>query len=220
MRRLSSSFIFAHFHFFGLQTPPPSFLFCILLQGEEDVDTRAEIVKALAPEAVKRLEALEELQKAADANIAAMLEERKALELKYHALNVVTWKQRSDILTGVTDPAASAASTGIPKFWLQAMSNHATIADFIEERDEEALASLKDITWEYLPELKARPPSEIFSVRACSTFPTHILPLMQGFKLSFTFGPNDFFEDAVLTKEFHVPNLLDGKAIELEKSIG
>ena len=25
----------------------------------------------------------------------------------------------------------------------------------------------------------------------------------QGFKLTFTFGPNDFFEDSVLTKEFH-----------------
>ena len=36
----------------------------------------------------------------------------------------------------------------------------------------------------------------------------------------FTFGPNEFFEDSTLTKEFHVPNLLEGKAIELEKSIG
>ena len=42
----------------------------------------------------------------------------------------------------------------------------------------------------------------------------------QGFKLTFTFGPNDFFEDTVLTKEFYIPNLMDGKAFELDKSVG
>lgn len=163
--------------------------------GEDAAAARAEAVAALAPEALKRLEALEEIQKASDVHQAAMLEERKALELKYHLLYAETWKSRSDILLGTTDPAGSTASVGIAKFWLQAMQNHPAVADFIEDRDETALTSLKDITWEYLPEMK-------------------------GFKLQLTFGPNDFFEDAILTKEFYVPNLLEGKAIELEKSVG
>lgn len=85
-----------------------------------------------------------------------MLEERKALEVKYHALHVAVWKQRSEVLSGAVDPAASAASSGIPKFWLTAFSNHPAVADFVEERDEEALSALKDVTWDYLPELKVR----------------------------------------------------------------
>ena len=130
----------------------PAFL--QLKAEDSDVAPRAEVVAALSPEAVKRLEALEVLQKGADEHLAAMLEERKALELKYHALHVTAWKQRADILTGVTDPASSTESSGITKFWLQAMSNHPAVADFIEERDEDALTALKDISWEYLPELK------------------------------------------------------------------
>ena len=103
----------------------------------------------MSAEGIKCLEALEGLQTAADAHVTELFEERKALELKYHALHVESWKLRSKTLSGEAD-----GSAGIPKFWLQAMTNHPKVADFIEERDEEALASLKDITWEFLPELK------------------------------------------------------------------
>lgn len=189
------------------------------MRQPEEIAPRAEVVAALSPEEVKRLEALEEFQKTADAHVAAMLEERKALELKYHALHVATWKQRADVLSGTVDPAAHAASKGIPKFWLTAFSNHPTVADFVEERDEEALSALKDVTWDYLPELKVRPGGRSPRARgAPSQLPRPLFA--QGFKLTFTFGPNDFFEDTVLTKEFYIPNLMDGKAFELDKSIG
>jgi len=115
-------------------------------EAEEEIAPRAEVVAALSAEEVKRLETLEEIQKAADAHDAAKLEERKALELKYHALHVAAWKQRTDLL--------AAEAGGIPKFWLQAMSSHPAVGDFIEEKDEDALTSLKDVSWEYLPELK------------------------------------------------------------------
>lgn len=60
---------------------------------------------------------------------------------------------------------------------------------------EDALSSLLDVSSEYLPD-------------------------MGGFKLTFTFGPNDYFTDAVLTKTFHVPNLVEGKMFELDKAEG
>lgn len=81
------------------------------------------------------------------------------------------------------DAAGDADTTeedikGVPKFWLMALKNHLDIAELITERDEEALASLKDIRLEYLP----------------SSTP--------GYKLSFHFAPNEFFTNDVLTKTY------------------
>ncbi|KAG8947408.1 hypothetical protein FRC04_010728 [Tulasnella sp. 424] len=67
---------------------------------------------------------------------------------------------------------------GVPKFWVAALKNHMDIAELITERDEEALAYLKDIRLEYLP--SATP----------------------GYKLSFYFAPNEFFTNDVLTKTY------------------
>lgn len=95
-----------------------------------------------------------------------MLEERKALELKYHALHVAAWKQRSDALSG---------NPGIPKFWLQAFSNHPAVGDFIEDHDLDALAALKDVTWEYLPELKVRANSVLAALYAADHPPACVV---------------------------------------------
>jgi len=54
--------------------------------------------------------------------------------------------------------------------------------DFIKSADEEALKSLKDIT---------------FSTSNDVTKPFD-------FSVTFTFGPNDFFENTVLTKHYHM----------------
>jgi hypothetical protein len=44
---------------------------------------------------------------------------------------------------------------------------------------------------------------------------------LQGFALTFTFRPNNFFENERLTKELHVPNLFAGEdTIELTRSVG
>ncbi|KAG8933413.1 hypothetical protein FRC01_009409 [Tulasnella sp. 417] len=67
---------------------------------------------------------------------------------------------------------------GVPKFWLTALKNHLDIAELITERDEEALAYLKDVRLEYLP----------------SSTP--------GYKLSFHFARNEFFTNDVLTKTY------------------
>ncbi|KAF6752047.1 nucleosome assembly protein I [Ephemerocybe angulata] len=78
-----------------------------------------------------------------------------------------------------------ASSTGIPEFWLTALRNHIGIGELITDRDAEALKSLVDIRIQYLAddtdeELKGKP----------------------GFKILFTFSPNDYFENEVLTKTY------------------
>ena len=68
---------------------------------------------------------------------------------------------------------------GIPGFWLTALQNHVPIAETITDNDEEALKSLENISLSYLED--GQP----------------------GFKLHFTFGPNDFFENTELTKTYY-----------------
>ena len=73
---------------------------------------------------------------------------------------------------------AGADAKGIPAFWLTALRNHVPISETIEDRDEEALKALKDIRLTYLDD-------------------------KPGFKLHFSFGPNEFFEDGELTKTYY-----------------
>jgi hypothetical protein len=135
------------------------------------------------------------LQKTREEQHTAYLEERKALELKYEKVFAETYAKRAAVVAGTVDPAESSASKGVPNFWLQAMQNNRRCADFIEEADEEALASLVDVRAEHLPD-------------------------MTGFKLTFAFGPNDYFTDKELTKTFYVPNLLEGSMFELDRAEG
>ena len=66
---------------------------------------------------------------------------------------------------------------GIPEFWLSAMKNRLSLAEMINDRDEEALRHLSDIRMEYLD----RP----------------------GFGLIFEFTPNDFFTNKTLSKTYY-----------------
>lgn len=70
---------------------------------------------------------------------------------------------------------------GIPEFWLTIFKNHPLIAEAVTERDEEALASLKNIRYEYLPD-------------------------SHGFKLVFEFEENKFFTNTELTKTYYLNN--------------
>jgi nucleosome assembly protein 1-like 1 len=84
-----------------------------------------------------------------------------------------------------TTTAASSAPKGIPDFWLQALQNNRHMGDFIEEHDVPVLKSLTDI-----------------KVKSLDDF--------HGFALEFTFAPNDYFEDSVLTKTFKMDSSLLG----------
>ncbi|KAH0826378.1 nucleosome assembly protein [Lanmaoa asiatica] len=70
--------------------------------------------------------------------------------------------------------------TAIPEFWLTALRNHIGISDLITERDAGALKHLIDIRLSYLSNAEPKP----------------------GFKISFYFSPNEYFENEVLDKTY------------------
>lgn len=75
---------------------------------------------------------------------------------------------------------ATSEPAGVPEFWLTALRNHIGLSEIITERDEEALKHLLDIRISYLGKEEENP----------------------GFKLTFVFSPNDFFENNVLEKTY------------------
>jgi nucleosome assembly protein 1-like 1 len=78
-------------------------------------------------------------------------------------------------------PADTASEpAGIPEFWLTALRNHIGLSEIITERDAAALKHLLDIRISYLNKEQEKP----------------------GFKLTFVFSPNDFFENDVLEKTY------------------
>lgn len=68
-------------------------------------------------------------------------------------------------------------SSGIPEFWLTALRNHLGLSEMISDRDAEALKSLIDIKISY--------PTEA-----------------PGFKITFVFKENDYFEGTILEKTY------------------
>ena len=83
------------------------------------------------------------------------------------------------------DPNAEAAPAGIPEFWLTALKNHIAFSELITTKDEAALQHLTDVTLEYLNGATS------------------------GYKILFHFSPNEYFEDSVLSKEYHYKDELD-----------
>ncbi|KXN85904.1 Putative nucleosome assembly protein C2D10.11C [Leucoagaricus sp. SymC.cos] len=77
------------------------------------------------------------------------------------------------------------SATAIPEFWLTALRNHIHLSELITDRDEAALKHIINIHFEYLDD---SPESEHGG--------------KTGFKLFFTFSPNEFFENEVLTKTY------------------
>ncbi|AQK95812.1 Nucleosome assembly protein 1-2 [Zea mays] len=173
-----------------------------------------DVLESLEPKVRKRVEKLREIQGEHDELEAKFFEERAALEAKYQKLYEPLYSKRYEIVNGVVEvegiTVESAAETpaeqktgdetsadqkeekGVPAFWLNAMKNHEILAEEIQERDEEALKYLKNITWYRISEPK-------------------------GFKLEFQFGTNPFFKNSVLTKTYH---MIDEDEPILEKAIG
>jgi len=76
------------------------------------------------------------------------------------------------------DKVDESGEKGIPEFWLTALRTHPAVNETIEDHDEEALKSMLNVRLSYLDD-------------------------KPGFKLHFTFGPNDFFEDTEMTKTYY-----------------
>jgi nucleosome assembly protein 1-like 1 len=166
--------------------------------GVDDEDDDEEDPLAHLPGYVlARVEKLKELNEQREEAIAAYLEDRAALELKYQALYKPLYEERSAIVCGEQDeeiareggsvPNAndldSPSVKGIPQFWAAAMTNYDTVGEVIAEEDVDCLESLQNITCVDDDDGK-------------------------GFTLRFHFAPNDYFYDTILTKKYQVPNLL------------
>lgn len=72
----------------------------------------------------------------------------------------------------------SSISEGIPNFWLNVMQNDREVEQLIQKEDEEVLKHLSDIRINIKDDLS--------------------------FQLEFHFKPNDYFENSVLTKTYHI----------------
>jgi nucleosome assembly protein 1-like 1 len=151
----------------------------------------------------RRVTGLKGIQKEHGKLEAAFQEEVLQLEKKYFAKFTPLYQKRAEIVNGSLEPTdeeieagkaegaddATAESEaqkeletkeemkGIPEFWLSAMKNQVSLAEMINDRDEEALRFLSDIRMEYLD----RP----------------------GFRLLFDFTPNDFFTNKTLAKTYY-----------------
>lgn len=68
---------------------------------------------------------------------------------------------------------------GVPSFWMEALKNHPTTSEIITKEDVKALESLRDIRVSYFAD-------------------------KPGFKIEFEFGPNEYFTNTLLTKEYHL----------------
>ncbi|KAK6782360.1 hypothetical protein RDI58_020156 [Solanum bulbocastanum] len=136
-----------------------------------------------------RVDVLREIQSQYNELEAQFLEEKAALEAKFHKLYEPLYNKRYEIVNGLVEAGDEgtveeetnelAGDKGIPHFWLMAMKNNEIIAKEITEKDEDALQYLKDVKWNRLDDAK-------------------------GFKLEFFFDTNPYFNNNVLTKTYHM----------------
>ncbi|KAI3913685.1 hypothetical protein MKW92_017946, partial [Papaver armeniacum] len=146
-------------------------------------------VLEMPPNVRKRVEALSVIQTKHDEKKTIFLEERAILEVEFQEMVKPFYEERFSIVSGEVD---GEAGVGVPNFWLNAMKANEVLAKEITKRDEDPLMFLKDIRWDRIDTPK-------------------------GFKLSFIFGVNRYFNNAILEKTYHVTN--DDESI-LEKVIG
>jgi nucleosome assembly protein 1-like 1 len=147
------------------------------------------------------------LQAEYEAARKAMSAERRALESKYQTLYSDIYKKRSVVISGESAKA-------VPDFWLTAFKNNRVIADFVEPHDEDAIKALLDVQVEYL---------DNFAVSACrSQSPDfyRFTGMLKGFKLSFIFAENEWFEDRVLTKSIYIDDILEATDPAINKLEG
>ena len=128
------------------------------------------------------------------------------MRLQYNDLYAPLYERRNAIITGAVAPTAeeieageqlsakddeeyvplpkgSTATSAIPVFWLTALRNHIGLSELITDRDSAALKHLVDVRLSYLDDLSN-------------------LKTKPGFKLTFTFSENEYFENDTLEKTY------------------
>jgi len=188
------------------------------LQGKLStmIGANSGYIQSLPAPVKKRLKALKKIQFEATKIEAQFYEEVHQLECKYHTKLEPLYGKRVTITKGDHEPTEEECEwpsdsedeeeqtlakevnekakleeekkkeeeekdvKGVPQFWLTIFKNVEMIADMVQEADEPALEALYDVT---------------------VTF-TEKNPM--GFTLYFHFGPNDYFENQVLTKTYEL----------------
>jgi len=187
------------------------------LQGKLDsmAGSLSGYIQSLPPPVKRRLKALKKVQLETTKIEAKFYEEVHKLECKYHELCTPLYEKRAQITKGDYEPKDEECdwpsddeeselaedvkdkvkveddkekkdvtpAKGIPEFWLTIFKNIEITQDMIQEHDEPALATLNDVK---------------------VTFSDGQGDSPMGFKLHFMFGPNDFFTDTELTKEYEM----------------
>jgi nucleosome assembly protein 1-like 1 len=145
----------------------------------------------------QRVKKLTELNDEREKAMEGYLKERAAIEAKYQALCKPLYEKRSEIISGRMDDNITKENegeeqpeeddgervAGVPQFWLCAIGHMDAVAELITEQDVDCLEHLQDIT--------------------CDDDENG-----EAFTIKFHFGPNDYFENSVLTKRYEIPNLL------------
>lgn len=185
------------------------------VQAHLNMPSPADYIKSLPKSVRRRIRALKRLQAETNKIESKFYEEVHELERKYSVQYAPFYQRRREIVTAHTEPSDAEcewpsdeedeladelkekakieeitegkegeaevkkpdeSTKGIPEFWLTTFKNVEMLAEMIQDHDEPILKHLQDV------ELKINENT--------------------GFTLSFVFEPNDYFTNAVLTKEY------------------
>nr|CCC92797.1 putative nucleosome assembly protein-like protein [Trypanosoma congolense IL3000] len=94
------------------------------------------------------------------------------------------------------ESAAASPNGGVPDFWLTAMCNSEVLDAMITERDRPALSHLRDITLEHIDGDPRR-----------------------GFLINFHFAPNEYFDNAILSKKYTMEFDEDSGELEIDSMV-
>lgn len=149
-------------------------------------EEKAEVSKDALVEEVEDTPFIKELKKLDDEYLSLERQyEKECNELRkaYATKQKPFLEQRRDALAKSEDTEAAKTGTpGCKGFWLEALKNHPSLADRIEEWDEPVLEYLKDITTANMDE---EDPSK-------------------GFRIDFQFAENPFFTNTTLWKVYQM----------------
>lgn len=106
------------------------------------------------------------------------------LKLKYLAKFQPLYVSRRKELRA--EAVQGPGTTNLPQFWVKAMKNHLLLSEMIEEHDVPILSHLEDIVFQWID------PREQTS-----------------FKLDFYFSSNEYFDNPILSKTYHLERAED-----------
>lgn len=114
-------------------------------------------------------------------DLHAIAAKQNTLMAQYLQERIAMERKYQALLRPLFEKRAETVSN-VPNFWLTCLTNQDTTSDLIHPDDLECLSNLRDIQ-------------------------CHDLDTGRGYTLSFHFAPNHYFENAILTKRYDVPNL-------------